>query len=91
MEEVPVQINASLNVVYTKYHQSCNKRRLNCRMVITRHTRWHRSQKQRDVKSWARRQNHEKYSYQKVVYTTVPVSFRTIGQIPSAFHVSTIS
>ena len=31
-EEVPVQINASLNVVYTKYHQSCNKRSLNCRM-----------------------------------------------------------
>jgi hypothetical protein len=46
-------------------HQSCNKRRLNCRMVTTQHTWWHRSRKQRDVRSWARRQNHEKYSYQK--------------------------
>jgi len=77
------------NVVYTKYHQSCNKRKLNCRMV----TKPAHGDKEAESKetSWARRQNHEKYPYQKVIYTTVPFSFRTIGQIPSAFHLSTIS
>jgi hypothetical protein len=29
-------------------------------MVTKKHTWWHRSQRQRDVRSWARRQNHEK-------------------------------
>ena len=65
-----------IKLVYTKYHQSCNKRRLNCRIVTTQHTWWYGSQKQGDIRSWVRGQN---YSYQTIVYTTVPFSFWASG------------